>query len=353
MKILVYSPYLDTLGGGERYILTVASYLSRKHEVDIAWNDPEILHVSSKHFNIPLSNIHIVQNIFRTGNLLNKFLTTRQYDLFIYLTDGSIPMTFAKKNILHIQSPLEKFSFPWWKLRLYQAIVVNSVFTKQHIPTFVSSRVGVIYPPVDTLAFNSATVKKKQILSVGRFSSSMQDKNQMLLIDTFKSMKESRDLDGWRLVLAGGLQKGEEKLYQDLVKKAGVYDIDIIPDCPFEKMVSLYESSSLYWHAAGYGQTLPMKMEHFGISVVESMAAGCVPVVYDGGGLPEIVRNGTDGYTWKTTHELKEKSRMLIMSQKKRENMALKAIVRSKEFSSERFEESWNMLIMRLCGNLK
>ena len=34
MKIAIYSPYLDTLGGGEKYMLTIAEILSFNNEVD-------------------------------------------------------------------------------------------------------------------------------------------------------------------------------------------------------------------------------------------------------------------------------------------------------------------------------
>ena len=35
MKIAVYSPYLDTFGGGEKYMITIAETLSSKHVVEV------------------------------------------------------------------------------------------------------------------------------------------------------------------------------------------------------------------------------------------------------------------------------------------------------------------------------
>ena len=35
MDVGVYTPYLDTFGGGERYILTIAECLARGHSVSI------------------------------------------------------------------------------------------------------------------------------------------------------------------------------------------------------------------------------------------------------------------------------------------------------------------------------
>ena len=38
----------------------------------------------------------------------------------------------------------------------------------------------------------------------------------------------------------------------------------------------------------------PIKFEHFGIAPIEAISAGCIPVLFNGGGLNEIV--GLLGY---------------------------------------------------------
>ncbi len=53
-------------------------------------------------------------------------------------------------------------------------------------------------------------------------------------------------------------------------------------------------------------------MEHFGITTGEAMSAGCVPVVINKGGQPEIVRDGVDGFVWNDSRELKEITLKLI-----------------------------------------
>ena len=44
MRIGIYDPYLDTLSGGEKYMLSAASCLAKEHKVFIFWDkdkDPE------------------------------------------------------------------------------------------------------------------------------------------------------------------------------------------------------------------------------------------------------------------------------------------------------------------------
>jgi hypothetical protein len=43
MRAAIYNPYLDTLGGGERYTLAVATTLFKNgYQVDIEWKGKEI-----------------------------------------------------------------------------------------------------------------------------------------------------------------------------------------------------------------------------------------------------------------------------------------------------------------------
>src|SRR5690606_18511751 len=72
----------------------------------------------------------------------------------------------------------------------------------------------------------------------------------------------------------------------------------------------LLATSGIYIHACGYGidQTRnPELAEHYGISVVEAMAAGCVPFVIPKGGPGEIVDDAKNGFYWKEVPELVEK----------------------------------------------
>ena len=68
MRIGIYDPYLNTLGGGERYVLTAAECLSKKHQVEVFWEDTQILVKAERRFNLDLGKIRLANNIF-DGNL--------------------------------------------------------------------------------------------------------------------------------------------------------------------------------------------------------------------------------------------------------------------------------------------
>ena len=64
MKIAIFDPYLDTLGGGERYMMAIARFFLRDHRVDVFWNKPEIKGEIQKRFGFNLDKLNFIENIF-------------------------------------------------------------------------------------------------------------------------------------------------------------------------------------------------------------------------------------------------------------------------------------------------
>lgn len=330
MKIGFYNPYFDSLSGGERYVFSVASHWSHVHDVSIFWNDPDITHQAQKRFHIDLSRVHTAENVFASRNIFRKLRVSRDFDLIFFLSDGSIPTTFARYNILHFQIPFGKISVFPVKLSRFQAIVCNSKFTKKFIDPRLGKRAAVIYPPVPSVGQSGK--KNNVILSVGRFHPL---KKQDVLIRAISS------IPGFTLVLAGGLLPQDEPYFKNLKELASKLPVRLYPNVSYEKLVSLYRESLVYWHAAGYGESKPEQAEHFGITTVEAMSAGCIPVVYNGGGQPEIVTEGKNGFLWKTEAELIADTRKAI---EKRE-MSSDAQERAKKFSESRFNREFDRLL--------
>ncbi len=340
MKIGFSSPYFDSLSGGERYALTLASHWSKSHKVSLFWDEPGVLRKAESRFNIDLSAVRTVENVFKTRNVFKKMMVSRGYDCIFFLTDGSIPTTFCRHNILHFQVPFQHIPVHPIKLSRFQAIVCNSDFTKRNITARLGRRAIVIYPPVTPIK-PARVAKKKMILSVGRLHPL---KKHDVLVEAFGKGK----FEGYELVLTGGLLPADAAYVKRLMRLASGLPVRLLPNISFDKLSLLYNHSSIYWHAAGFGETNPENMEHFGISTVEAMSAGSIPVVFDGGGLPEIVREGEEGYLWKNADELCRKTKQIMAGGTSK--FTKSAVVRSQQFSVQKFTQSFDALLADIAG---
>lgn len=355
MKIGIYSPYLDTVGGGEKYMLTIAESLSAENDVDVFLDShlqtldiKSITEKASKLLDLDLSKTNFIQAPFGKGTKIwDRLKFLKHYDLFFYLTDGSIFYSSARKSILHIQSPikvsnsslLKKIKSSSWDLIIY-----NSNFTKEHCEKYWKIKGQVLYPPVNTETFKSEK-KKKQILTVGRFFGFLKDKKHGLMIDSFKKMYDKNKINDWSFYLVGGAGKGDAEYVKDLESRAKGYPIKILPNLPFNDLKKLYSGSSIYWHASGFGEVDPAKMEHFGITTVEAMASGCVPVVINMGGQKEIVDDSKNGFLWVSPEEMESKTLDLIKNDRLMLSLSKAAQEKSSDFSKKKFVDQLNKLI--------
>ena len=342
MKIGFYNPYFDGFGGGERYTLTLASHWSRAHDVTLFWDDPTIVKKSQDRFGLDLSNVTVVPNVFSKKNVLQKVMVSVGYDLIFFLSDGSVPLSFAKHNILHFQVPFGVVKTTPFHLARMNTVICNSLFTKNNLDATLSQKASVIYPPTDTIPVTKLA-KEKIILSVGRFTAYHTAKKQDEMIRAFIAMESK--CNGWRLILAGGLLESDRAYYQTLVDSAKGHAIDILPNISHAQIIDLYQKASVYWHAAGLGETDPRFMEHFGISTVEAMSAGAVPVVYKGGGQIEIVKENENGVLFTTMRECMDKTLELIGDKARMSTLKANALHIPNRYSTSAFTDAFDQLL--------
>ncbi len=319
-KALIVSPYLDHLGGGERYILSTAQVLeSLGYQIYFGWDNLSEINQLSSMLGISLQNPQLdieVSGLYASRNPLSMYLATRKYDVVFYLSDGSLPLLGGRRNLVHMQVPFHGVGGTSLKNQLKKLfihkVVVNSRFTKQVIDKEFGIDSLVLYPPVTSIGEGSS--KQNIILSVGRFDPSLNAKHQDVLVEAFKQLSPS--LPGWKLVLAGG--SSSDDWIAQLQKKAEGFPIEILTNVPHEDLIKLYQSASIYWHAAGYQideLKNPELTEHFGISTVEAISAGCIPLVVPYGGQREIVTDSL--YHWTNTDELVAKTKEIASSSPK------------------------------------
>lgn len=350
MKIGIFDPYLDTMGGGEKYMLTAALCLVKNHSVSVFWNpqrEEEIKNTAQHRFGFDLSALQFTDNIFISQTpLLERLRKTRNYDVIIYLSDGSIPLVLAKKLIVHFQFPVEWVDTKAIKTRVkmsrVHSIICNSLFTKSFIDKKFGTQSTVLYPPVDVR--NEQEYKKEEIiLHVGRFTGldveGKDFKKQEVMIAAFKKMVE-HGVEGWKFILVVSVKTSDREKVDLLKDRTRGFPIQIVENPEHEKLWDLYAKAKIYWHATGFCEDLvshPEKAEHFGIATVEAMSQGVVPVVINAGGQKEIVENGKNGMLWETLEELKRKTVMLIENDSLWQRLSNNAKDASKRYSKERF----------------
>ncbi|GAA0272815.1 hypothetical protein GCM10008922_34250 [Faecalicatena contorta] len=385
-KIMVLNPYVATLGGGEKHMGYLCQFMEEYYnydvdidivvfnynEVDVFAPDFVTIDDVNKQFGLNLRKTKIRKvDLKNPQNIVEVLLhrkkvedITAEYDLFINFMFMSKHIGKAKVNIYECMFPRPPFvPRAWWKKKVafterkhdhdyyhsYDYFISNSEYTKNWAETYWGTAVPniVIYPPV----FSEEEIKDKYqesekkniIISCGRFFVASHSKKQLELVRFF--VKNYEIFKTYEYHLVGAVFEDKKDLaYLKRIKHlaAQVDNVFIHENCPYEELMDLYKKAKIFWHGTGYGVLEglePQKMEHFGITTIEAMSNGAVPVVINKGGQKETVVEGVTGFKWDTEDECIEKTRKLIEDDNLRKEMAEKSAVRANEYSIEKFYE--------------
>jgi glycosyltransferase involved in cell wall biosynthesis len=343
-KAFFYDQYLKTIGGGERYVFTLADYLLKTGwDVVIFNGDEESVVKLKERFDLGLSKAQLIPMPL---SFVKRWEMTKDADLFFWLSDGSVPFMFSKNNILHFQVPFHQVNGKsisnMIKFKLINYIVCNSEFTKKYIDKEYAVDSEVIYPPVDTASFTTGK-KENIILTVGRFSKLLQAKRQDILIDAFKEMVDN-GLKDWKFQLAGSTDVGGSEYLNELKKSAEKYPIEFFENISFDNLKNLYSKAKIFWYAGGYGideEKEPEKTEHFGMTIVEAMASGCIPFVVPKGGIKDTVENQKSGFYYDNQEQLQLLTNDLIINPQKAEKMGKEVIQSGRKFDRKIFYQNF------------
>ena len=240
-------------------------------------------------------------------------------------------------------------------LDTYQRLVSNAVFTQGWVDKLWHQSSDVLYPPVRRFVPTAGADKENIILSLGRFfgAEGGHSKKQLEMVEAFHQLSESGGAGDWTLHLVGGCSK-EYREYAMAVKRAAVgLNVKVHLNAPGALVQDLLGKASIYWHATGFGEDVtshPDRFEHFGISVVEAMSAGAVPVVLNQAGPAEIVQAGVSGEHYSDLADLARRTAALIGDPARRSTMATAAAERAEYFGYDAFRPRLFALVESLLA---
>jgi glycosyltransferase involved in cell wall biosynthesis len=228
----------------------------------------------------------------------------------------------------------------------YDEIVANSPYTARWVERLWGRAATYVAPPVRLRAPGE---KDRVILAVGRFfpASSGHSKKQVELIEAFR-IACARGLTGWELHLVGGC-KDVDRSYAEEARKAAVgLPVRFHINARGEDVADLFARAQLFWHAAGLGEDVerhPDRLEHFGITAVEAMSAGAVPLVYAEGGPAAIVDDAACGRTYRTLDELAGETLAIVARPDEIDRLAQRAIEASGQYAYDEFATQFRAVI--------
>ena len=133
---------------------------------------------------------------------------------------------------------------------------------------------------------------------------------------------------------------GDGGYTKNLLKISEGYPVEIVKNPDFSSLKDIYGKARIFWSASGFDEDEdknPEKVEHFGITVVEAMAGGAIPVVYNAGGHKEIIDDGRNGFLWETAGDLRKITKKLIDDASEARKISLAAKEGAEKFRLERF----------------
>jgi len=365
MKIAVFNAHIGLAGGGEQVALNVTKAFEESgHDVDLITYRFEVEDVERvfkflspdyRPKNLMIYNTPLLIKLLGIGGrfvrlrrllLVNDFLRKNRgkYNLIID-TSSNMP---SKSDVVYIHYPVtlrttSRSGFHWEvydKVVQYMSkrllgkpklVLCNSSWTVRKFREVYGEgyNVGVLHPPVDVEYFSEVSNNDKReniVITISRFTPEKK-------LDEI--VKVANLLKDFTFVMSGSVAEYSTPVLRSITSRINelrVKNVRLLTNVRKSELRRLLSIVKYYLH--------PPFPEHFGISVVEAMSAGLIPIVYrDGGAWYDVVSKVSDllGYT-----DIMEVPNIIERIEGDRElymRLRNKCIEYSKMFSYERFKE--------------
>ena len=309
MNVGVFHPVIDCCGGAEWVAINIINTLSAQgHKITILTdkflNQAKIANVFNRTVSVdkqiifpftifPPTDYH---NVYT--NMIRSSILKAKCDILVDTFSNSV---LPGMDVSYIHYPLLKrvetelsylrnkiYFYPYKTfLSFFQKKIdeklffANSGFTSNAIKTEFSTNSHILYPPVPNEIFlnQNATElddqRENTVITIARIS---HEKNLQTIPHIAKFTHKDTTF-----VIAGLLDSPAmlESLQKTIKKLEVSRKVKILANVERNRLNALLLKSKIYLH--------PTINEHFGVSIVEAMSSGCVPIVHNSGGPKEFV----------------------------------------------------------------
>ncbi|MCP8317541.1 MAG: glycosyltransferase [archaeon] len=306
----VFSPVINLCGGGEWVAINIIDALKEHgHQVIILTDTPLNQNKFANIFNRKVSvDRQIVfplaffrsraldyHNIYTDAirSLMLKFKCEVLIDTY---SNAILPGT----DVSYVHYPLLKrveSELPYIRNKIYfyayrsflnfrrgdinhKLIFANSKFTAEAVKAEFGVDAHILYPPVssDILNHNETDFNGQRDNTVTTIARISKEKNLKIIPYIAKSTSKEVSF------IITGLLNSKEVLNSllRLIRELRVSEkVKILTNVKRDRLIEILRNSKVYLH--------PAINEHFGISIIEAMSSGCLPVVHNSGGPKEFV----------------------------------------------------------------
>ncbi|XP_056418007.1 GDP-Man:Man(3)GlcNAc(2)-PP-Dol alpha-1,2-mannosyltransferase isoform X2 [Hyla sarda] len=228
-------------------------------------------------------------------------------------------------------------------------VMVNSTWTFNHVLELwkCSDCISIVYPPCDVQTFLSIELEPKKeraehsVVSIGQFRPEKDHKLQIRAFSTLLAKKTPEERANLKLILIGGCRNKQDELRVTDLKKLSTdlgVPVEFKVNIPFEELKKHLSEATIGLHT--------MWNEHFGIGVVECMAAGTVILAHNSGGPKLDIVVPYEGHETGFLADSEESyasamDRILAMSEDQRLQIRQNARRSVSRFSDQEFEVSF------------
>ena len=340
MKIAVVTPTLKSYGGVAQCAKACIKALEDNGI------KPEII-------TFPIKRFALYNGFFKNIRMLFK----QDYD---YVFDFTNALTYNKQNYFnyvhfpeYIIEERGKYNKGLWKLyylpmRLLNPksrkviknsdidFACNSKFTARRIFETTGQKILVVYPPCDIDTFKNNKEKERSIITVGGFTG---EKNQLLQVEIAKHFPDIKtNICGSATRNPKYLKKVNEAI-EDKRKH-----IELHPDIPFDMLKDKLSRSLIFLHTSA--------KEPFGISTVEAISSGCIPLVHNSGGQIEVVPFRELRFDNKED-AIRKLKKILSLSEYEKKELRKKLQKHIEQFGKKQFVDTLFKFMERVVGREK